>query len=273
MQLALHQNTSHAAGFRGSLEGWARAGITHVEITGDLLDGFLATESLASARRVLADLGLTPVSGASCVNGLLEPLADRPALVDAFKRRSEQWAALGIGHIYATTASTRIPAPDDYARAQGLAGEVADVAQSFHLTAMFEFLRSSTFVATLPTMLAITRGAARPNLGLLFDCYHFWSGMNRMEDLDAVEAGDIRHVHFQDVADLPRERLDATTREIAGDGVAPLVALLRALAARGYDGPLSVELFAPLVQRRDPEELAREIRQKSERVMRAAGVL
>lgn len=273
MQLALHQNTSHAAGFRGSLEGWARAGITHVEIAGDLLDGFLATESLAAARRLVGDLGLTAVSGASCVNGLLEPLADRPALVDAFTRRAEQWAVLGISHIYATTASTRIPALDDYARAPALAGEIADVAREFQLTAMFEFLRSSTFVATLPTMLAITRGAARANLGLLFDCYHFWSGMNRMEDLDAVAAGDIRHVHFQDVPDLPRERLDATTRAIAGDGVAPLLPILRALAAKGYDGPLSVELFAPAVQRRDPAELAGEIKQKSERVMRAAGVL
>ena len=68
MTLAIHQNTSAAAGYRGSLEGWARAGITHVEITAALLDGFLKTESLASARRVLTDHGLTAVS-AACGGG------------------------------------------------------------------------------------------------------------------------------------------------------------------------------------------------------------
>ena len=60
MTLALHQNTSARAGYRASLEGWARAGIKEVEITNNLLDGFLKTDSLTAARRVLTDLGLTP---------------------------------------------------------------------------------------------------------------------------------------------------------------------------------------------------------------------
>ena len=49
MTLALHHNTSSAAGYLASLEGWARAGTTQVEIAGNLLDAFLATESLATA--------------------------------------------------------------------------------------------------------------------------------------------------------------------------------------------------------------------------------
>ena len=38
MLLAIHQNTSRAAGYRGSLEGWARAGIRYVELNDGLLD-------------------------------------------------------------------------------------------------------------------------------------------------------------------------------------------------------------------------------------------
>ena len=60
MTLSLHQNTSSGAGYRKSLEGWARAGITRVEITTGLLDEFLKTETAASAKRVMTDLGLTP---------------------------------------------------------------------------------------------------------------------------------------------------------------------------------------------------------------------
>ena len=52
--LALHQNTSRAAGFRGSLEGWARAGIQYVELSDALLDEFLKTDNLAAARRLVS---------------------------------------------------------------------------------------------------------------------------------------------------------------------------------------------------------------------------
>src|SRR3954471_17478886 len=72
MTLAIHQNTSSGAGYRGSLEGWARAGIKNVELTNTLLDGFLKDDSLPAARRVLTDLGLTAVSSASGVFGIWE---------------------------------------------------------------------------------------------------------------------------------------------------------------------------------------------------------
>jgi 2-keto-myo-inositol isomerase len=273
MTLALHQNTSSRAGFRGSLEAWAKAGIKQVELTNNLLDGFLKSETLATARRLLADLGLTPVSGACGVNGLIEPNPNRAAALENFKRRCEMWAELGIPRIYSTTATTIKPAPDDYKAAVDNVREVAQAAAQFKLVAMFEFVRQSTFASTLPTILSITRPAAQPNLGPLFDFYHFWSGNNKLEDIDALRPGEIKHVHFQDVPDMPREMLDTQTRFIPGDGISPLDAMLRKLADKGYDGALSVELFLPRFSEGDPLEVAREIRNKAEAVMRRAKVL
>ena len=94
-----------------------------------------------------------------------------------------------------------------------------------------------------------------------------------MEDLDQLRPGEIKHVHFQDVPDMPREMLDTTTRGIPGDGVTPLPAILQKLAAIGYAGPLSVELFLPRFSGADPQQLAAEIKTKAETVMRRAGVL
>ena len=273
MTLALHQNTSSRAGFRGSLEGWAKAGITHVELTNNLLDAFLKSETVATAKRVLADLGLTPVSGACGVNGLIEPHAGRAAALDSFKKRCEMWAEIGIPRIYSTTATTIKPAPDDYKSAADNVREVARVAAQFKLIAAFEFVRQSTFASTLPTILSITRAANEPNLGPLFDFYHFWSGNNKLADMDTLRPGEIKHVHFQDVPDMPREMLDATTRFIPGDGVSPIDAMLRKLAEKGYDGALSVELFLPRFADGDPFEVAREIKSKCEGVMQRARVL
>jgi len=74
------------------------------------------------------------------------------------------------------------------------------------------------------------------------------------------------------VPDMPRELLDSSTRIIPGDGISPLVRILGKLAEKGYGGPLSVELFLPKFQQGDPYEVAREIRVKSEAVLRKAGV-
>jgi sugar phosphate isomerase/epimerase len=91
--------------------------------------------------------------------------------------------------------------------------------------------------------------------------------------MDQIRPGEIQHVHFQDVPDMPRELLDNNTRLIPGDGVTPIVAILQKLAAKEYAGPLSVELFLPKFRDGNPYEVAREIRQKCETVMNRAQVL
>ena len=273
MTLAIHQNTSAAAGFRGSLEGWSRAGIKHVELTNTLLDEFLKTDSLAAARRVVSDLGLTPVSCACGVFGLWEPNPKRAAQLDSFRKRCEQFSALGLTRIYSPTPTTEKFTQDDYKRGVANMRENGDIAKQFGMTVMAEAVRSSTFIGTLPTMLRMMREAAHPNVAPLLDFYHFWSGLNKLEDLDLIRPGEIGHVHFQDVPDMPRELLDNTTRLSPGDGVAPIDRMLRTLADKGYAGPLSVELFLPRFQQGDPYEIGREIRQKSETVMRRARVM
>ena len=273
MTLAIHQNTSSAAGYRRSLEGWAKAGIKNVELTNTLLDEFLKSDSLPAAKRVLTDLGLTPVSSACGVFGLWEPNPKRAAQVDAFKKRCEQFASLGLTKIYSPTPTTEKFTEEDYKRGVANMRENGDIAKQFGLLMMAEAVRTSTFIGTLPTMLKMMREAAHPNVAPLLDFYHFYSGLNKLEDLDLIRQGEIGHVHFQDVPDMPRELLDNTTRIIPGDGVAPLNRMLRTLSDKGYSGPLSVELFLPKFQQGDPYEVAREIRQKCEAVMRRARVM
>jgi len=273
MTLAIHQNTSAGAGYRKSLEGWARAGIKNVEITAQLLDEFLKTDSLAAAGRVLTDNGLTPVSCACGVNNLWEPNPTHAAAIENLKKRCEMLATLGLKRFYAPVTATSKFTQDDFPAGVENMRKVGDVAKQFDMTGMAEFTRASTFIATFGTMIKMIHQTAHPQMRMLFDCYHFWSGQSKFEDLDLAKPGDIGHVHFQDVPDMPRELLDQTTRVIPGDGVTPLVKILRKLAEKGYAGPLSVELFLPKFQQGDPYEIAREIRTKAEAVMRQARVL
>jgi sugar phosphate isomerase/epimerase len=273
MTLCLHTNTSAGAGYRGALEGWAKAGIRQVELNAALVDEFLKTDTLAAARRVLSDNGLTPVSGAVGVQGLLEPNPQHAEAIESLKRRCELFASLGLTLIYTTTAGTRRLTADEYTVVVDYMREVGETVKQFGMNGAVEFVRGSPYMSTLITALKYIREAAHPNLGPMFDFYHFWSGLNRLEDMALIRPGEIRHVHFQDVPDMPRELLDNNTRIIPGEGVSPLTAMLRTLSEKGYAGPLSVELFLPRFRDGDPYAVAREIRQKSEAVMRAAGVL
>jgi len=273
MSLAIHQNTSAGAGYRKSLEGWARAGIKNVEITNILLDEFLKTDDLAAARRVIGDLGLTLVQAATGVTEIWEPNPNRAAALENLKKRCEMYANMGLNRVYSPTTCNKKVTEDDYKAGVDNMREAGDIAKQFQMSLRIEFLRTSTFISTLPTLLKMTRAAAHPNIEPMLDFYHFWSGLNKFEDLDLIRAGEIGHVHFQDVPDMPRELLDLSTRIIPGDGISPLTRILGKLAEKGYAGPFSVELFLPKFQQGDPYEVAREIRVKSEAVMRLAGVM
>jgi sugar phosphate isomerase/epimerase len=272
MTLCMHSNTT-GAGYRKALEGWAKAGITLVELNAPFIEAFIKGDTLDGAKRVLTDNGLTLVHGAVAVNGLFEPNPNHAAAMDNLKRRLELFSSLGVKKVYMTSAAQEKLKEDDYQTVVEHMRIVGDAAKSFNMMFSVEFVRSSPYMSTLLTALKLTREAAHPNFGVMFDFYHFWSGPNRLEDMDQIRQGEINHVHFQDVPDMPRELLDNNTRIIPGDGVAPVVPTLQKLAAKGYAGPLSVELFQPRFREGDPYEVAMEIRRKCETVMKRARVL
>lgn len=272
MQLAMHQNTSRAAGFRGSLEGWSRAGIRFVELTDVLLDEFLASDTLAGGKKLLGDLGLTPVSGSAVLPDVWIPGPARAQSLETWRRRCEQYVSLGLDKIYCPSITNRPVTRENFAATPECIREAGEIARQFGLTAMIEFARTSTHLATLSSTLEVIRAAAHPSVRPMLDFFHFWSGLGKLEDLDSLQHGEIAHVHFQDLQAGPRELIDNDWRLIPGEGVAPVVSILRKLADKGYAGPLSVELFRAEFVSGDPEAVAARIRSRCEAVMRDAGV-
>jgi 2-keto-myo-inositol isomerase len=273
MTLCMHQGTSRAAGYRKSLEGWAKAGIKHVELSDGLLDDFLKTDNLAAAGRVYKDLGLTAVSSQAVLPDLWIPGPARAASLETWKKRCDQYSTLGLPRLYCPSVTNRKVTADDFKATPACIREAGDIAKEHNLTAMIEFARTSTHLATLTSSLKMIREAAHPNVRPMMDFFHFWSGLSKFEDLDLFQQGELAHAHFQDVADVPRELYDNSSRLIPGDGISPLVKILRKLADKGYNGSLSVELFLPELQNGDPYETARQIREKSEVVLRKARVV
>ena len=274
MTLCMHQNTSRAAGFRKSLEGWAKAGIRNVEITDVMLEEFLKTDTLEAARKIVTDNGLKVVSCAAVLTDLFIQRPARAASLETWKKRLDQFATFGVDRAYcpAVTGPGMIT-ENDYKGAPDCIREFGEEAKKRNLIAMIEFARNSAFIGTLTTSLKLIREAAHPSVRPMLDFYHFWSGLGKFEDLDLLKPGELAHCHFQDTPDMPRELFTNQTRFIPGDGIAPLEKILKKLQEKGYAGNLSVELFLPNLVNGDPQMVASEIKMKSEAVMKKAKVL
>jgi sugar phosphate isomerase/epimerase len=233
----------------------------------------LTNDTLAGARQILADLDLTPVSAAAVLPDVWIPGPAREASLETWRRRCDQFAELGLEKIYCPSITSRPVTAEDFAATPDCIREVGEITRGVGLTAMIEFARTSTHLATLPSTLQVIREAAHPSVRPMLDFFHFWSGLSKLEDLEMLEPGEIAHVHFQDLQDGPRELIDNEWRLIPGDGVAPVDRILRKLAEKEYAGPLSVELFRTELVNGDPFEVGSEVREKCEAVMRTAGVL
>ena len=100
--------------------------------------------------------------------------------------------------------------------------------------------------------------SGRPNACLLADVYHLHKGGSGFGGLRALSAACLQVFHMNDYpADPPRAKITDADRVYPGDGVAPLVPMLRDLHELGFRGMLSLELFNPTYWKQDPLVVAK----------------
>ncbi|OPZ15575.1 MAG: Inosose isomerase [candidate division BRC1 bacterium ADurb.BinA364] len=106
---------------------------------------------------------------------------------------------------------------------------------------------------------ALALECGRDNPKLLLDSYHLYKGGSPFEGVSLLRGECLPVFHINDwPAQPPREAIDDKQRVYPGDGVAPLGELYRRLAAVGFDGWLSLELFNESYWKSAPLETARE---------------
>jgi len=250
----INQATTARADFPVAMDAYAIAGFRAVELWLDSVKAFLEKESVAAARRVMADHGIQPVCSC-CEEDLFFPrLRDRETKWDRFKRKLELSAQLGARRFIMYSALFDNVTPDDYPAAVPRLREVGELARQFEIVVGIEFIRGAKFLGCLETTAKLLREAGHPNLGILLDTYHFYAGSSKMEDIEKLNGGEVCLVHINDVPAMPRELLEDKHRIYVGDGVIPLEKILRTLA-KVYQGPLSFEAFQ--YQDQDPYSVAR----------------
>ncbi|MCC6483894.1 MAG: sugar phosphate isomerase/epimerase [Armatimonadetes bacterium] len=145
----------------------------------------------------------------------------------------------------------------------------ADVLDRFGCRLGLEFIGPRTFRETKPhafihtqdEMLALAR-AVGPNVGLLFDSWHWYTSHGTLEDIEGLTDDDIVQVHINDApAGVDVDEQIDNVRALPGEtGVIDLTGFLRTLNKIGYSGPVTPEPFS-----------ARLKEMSAERALKAAG--
>ncbi|MBT9371692.1 bifunctional sugar phosphate isomerase/epimerase/4-hydroxyphenylpyruvate dioxygenase family protein [Rhizobium sp. CSW-27] len=91
----------------------------------------------------------------------------------------------------------------------------------------------------------IVRRADHPQIGLILDSFHT---LSRRIDVGSIRAIPGDKIFFVQLADAPKIDMDLLYwsrhfRNMPGEGDLPLVDFMSAIAATGYQGPLSLEIF------------------------------
>lgn len=137
--------------------------------------------------------------------------------------------------------------------------------------------RKHPFVYSMDGMLAVCCAIDRPNVGLLFDVWHWYTAQSTLDDVRQLTSDEVVYVHINDApagVDV-LDQVDNRRCLPAETGVIPNGELLKILSEVGYDGPVTVEPFnQPLrdIAERGPLAAAKKTKESLDQVFGQAGL-
>lgn len=131
---------------------------------------------------------------------------------------------------------------------------------------------ANPFLWTVEETLDWIDAIGEPNVGLLFDSYHWYTNGLGIAAIEALTPDQIVHVHINDAPDVPVEEARDNGRLYPGEGVIDLGGFLKALNAIGYKGSVTQEILSAEAPAGTPEDLLARSRAGFDKVYLAAGL-
>jgi 4-hydroxyphenylpyruvate dioxygenase len=233
---------SFSGPLRNKIEAAAGSGFDGIEIfREDLVYWDGAPSDVA---RFATDLGIRVLSLQSLRDFEASPKKSRAWTFERARRFLDLAVEIGapLLIVCANTRSDTLGDPD--AAAADLA-MLADMAAERGLRVGYEALSTSHAVRTYPEAWRIVEKADRRNLGLVLGAVHIFA---TGADFAALRSIDPERIFLVHLADAPTIKMDVRLlsrhfRLFPGQGDLPVTDLFKTLRARGYEGPVSMEIF------------------------------
>lgn len=234
------------AGYRG-FEPWIRKIEEYIRGGG----------SLADMRKRIADLGLTVESAIGFADWIDDDEGKRAKGMEQMKRDMDLVAQLGGKRIAAPPAGG-YKNPIELQRVVERYRQVLEMGRQADVVPQLELWGSSKTLRRLGEVAYVITEAAHPDACALLDIFHIYRGGSDFAGLRMFNGAAMHMLHVNDYpADPPRDKITDAERILPGDGVAPIVPILRDLRAAGFHGMLSLELFNRELWKQDPLVVAR----------------
>ncbi len=237
------------------LQAISAAGFDGVEIFENDLLTFAGSPS--DAGRLARDLGLeiTLYQPFRDFEGLPEPYRSRA--FDRARRKFDVMLELGAD-LMLICSSVAPQALGGIDRAADDLRELGEIAVERGLRVGYEALAWGRYVSDHRDAWEIVRRASHPNVGLILDSFH---SLARRIDPESIRSIPRDRIFIVQVADAPRIDMDLLHwsrhfRNMPGEGDLPVAEFVRAVAATGYDGPLSLEIFNDQFRGGSPRAIA-----------------
>jgi sugar phosphate isomerase/epimerase len=247
------------AGFQ-AIEPWINELEQHVQKGGTLRD--LGTR--------ISDRGLRVPSAIGFAEWIVDNEGQRKKGLERARRDMDLVKQIG---------GTRIAAPPQGATKQAVpllrAAEryraLLEVGDKIGVTPQVELWGFSASLNRLGDTAFVAVESAHPQACILADVYHLYKGGSDPAGLRVLNGAAMHNFHMNDYpAKPPRADITDAQRIYPGDGIAPLVRILRDLREIGYRGALSLELFNREYWKQDPLTVLRTGLDKMRAVVKAS---
>jgi sugar phosphate isomerase/epimerase len=220
------------AGYQG-IEPWIR----------ELQEYVAQGGSLGDLKKRAADLGLSIESAIGFSDWVNDDDAKRAKGLEQWRRDVELIASIGGKRIASPPnggyrSAIELPVVAERYR------EILKIGRSVGVIPELEAWGTSKTMPRLSDLAYTLVETAHPDGCILIDAFQIYRAGCDFGSLRFFNGATIGVFHVNDYpADPPREKLTDADRVYPGDGVCPLVAVFRDLAAIGFRGMLSLELF------------------------------
>ncbi len=243
-QLAINSVSTGHTTLDEALQAYAGAGFTNAEfylphLRSKLTEGL----SVAGLKALLENYGIQCIGGFEHSFEAFSPPEQRAANHRSLLANARFLAELGATSMVVGTDG---PGGDSGGALEIITQELAGLAAQLEDTGVnlcIEF-NWSPIVRSVRTAVQIARESGAPNLGVLFDPAHYHCTPSKLEQLTAASVPFIKHVHVDDMKDIPGELSNCNTdRALPGQGHLDLRGIFGRLEQFGYNGCYSIEMF------------------------------
>jgi sugar phosphate isomerase/epimerase len=237
----------------------AEAGYDVIEPWMGTLDEYVkGGGSLKDLGKRIADLGLTVESAIGFAQWIVNDDEARKNGLEQARRDMDTLVQIGGKRIAAPPVGAHDKPGPDLPTAAARYRALLELGDQMGIVPEAEVWGFSKTLSRLAETVYVAVASGHPKACVLPDVYHLFKGDSGFQTLKLLSGVAVQVFHLNDYpADMSREAINDSHRVYPGDGIAPLVPMLRDLRLAGFRGVLSLELFNRDYWKQDPLAVAR----------------